>query len=68
MRKAIWSWLSDVFVEDVVSAVTTVIRYPDHKPPAFVTIDDRAITFTGTFPSIDELLAFQPWNKRERTT
>lgn len=33
------------------------------KPPAFVTLDDRAITFTGTFPDPAELLSFRPWNK-----
>lgn len=34
------------------------------KPPAFVTIDDRAITFMGTFPTIDALKSFKPWNKQ----
>ena len=33
------------------------------KPPALVTIDDRAVTFDGTFPSADEIRAFRPWNK-----
>ncbi len=32
------------------------------KPPAHVSIDDRAINFTGTWPSIRELKAFRPWN------
>lgn len=40
------------------------IEWPLEKPPALVTIDDRAITFDGTWPQIDELKAFQPWNKR----
>lgn len=40
------------------------INWPTEKPPAMVTIDDRAITFTGVWPEIDELLAFQPWNKK----
>ena len=39
------------------------IDFPLEKPPAMVTIDDRAITFTGTWPSIDSLKSFVPWNK-----
>ena len=40
---------------------------PDVKPPAFLTIDDRCIQFNGpgTFPSIEEIENFKPWNKRE---
>jgi hypothetical protein len=41
------------------------IEYPTEKPPAMISIDDRAITFDGAWPSIDFLLAFQPWNKRK---
>jgi hypothetical protein len=39
------------------------ISWPWFKPSAFVAIDDRAITFTGNWPSIDVLKAFKPWNK-----
>lgn len=39
------------------------LKFSKQKPPAFVTLDDRAMTFTGIWPSIDELLAFKPWNK-----
>lgn len=42
------------------------LEWPLEKPPAMVAIDDRAITFTGEWPSIGNLLAFQPWNKKER--
>lgn len=41
------------------------IRFPSQKPSAFLTIDDRAICFTGTFPDPQELLGFQPWYKRD---
>lgn len=32
------------------------------KPPAFVTLDDRAVTFIGTWPSVEELKGFKPWH------
>ena len=31
------------------------------KPPAFLTIDDRAMLFTGIWPNPDELLQFRTW-------
>lgn len=42
----------------------TKIEWPTEKPAAFVTIDDRALTFDGTWPDIETLKAFTPWNKR----
>lgn len=49
-----WSLASDLFGR---------IKFPETKPPAFVTIDDRAITFTGVWPDIQTLKEFKPWNK-----
>ncbi len=40
------------------------LAWPLEKPAAFLTIDDRALTFDGTWPKIEDLKAFKPWNKR----
>lgn len=43
---------------------TLQLSFPNEKPPALVTIDDRAICFTGSWPHIQDLLNFKPWNKK----
>jgi hypothetical protein len=40
------------------------VEWPRSKPPAHVYLDDRAMTFAGSWPSVEELLAFRPWNSR----
>lgn len=47
--------------EDLLEA----IKWPTTKPPAFVTLDDRAVTFTGTWPDVAALRTFKPWNLRK---
>ena len=47
-----------------VARILRAIPVVDHRPPAFVTIDDRAWTFDGTWPDLDVVAAFKPWNKR----
>lgn len=43
------------------------VRFEHEKPPAFLTIDDRALTFDGTWPAMETLKNFKPWNKRQST-
>lgn len=58
---AMQSWL---FKYSDDARLVETIGWPDTKPAAFITIDDRALTFNGTWPRIEDLKSFQPWNKR----
>lgn len=40
------------------------LEWPWFKPSALITLDDRAICFNGTFPTIETIRGFKPWNKR----
>lgn len=44
--------------------VVEELKYPTEKPPAFVGIDDRVITFTGMWPTISTLEEFKTWNAK----
>jgi hypothetical protein len=71
-RNAMKAWLYVHFTEHCEDVATQAMRdatlgdieWPTAKPAAFVTIDDRALTFDGTWPEISTLLAFKPWNKK----
>lgn len=42
---------------------TIDLAFPEHKPSALVSLDDRGWRFTGSWPSVADLLAFKPWNR-----
>ncbi len=52
--------------DDAAERFLSCITFPEQKPPAVLTIDDRAITFEGEWSELDPcaLLDFKPWNKR----
>lgn len=43
---------------------STRVEFPTEKPVAFLTIDDRAWLFTGTFPALEEIHSFKSWVSR----
>ena len=56
------NYRTKVEIDALSKSILSSINWPTEKPPALVTIDDRAIQFTGTWPSVDELTNFKPWN------
>ena len=43
-------------------------EFASEKPPAFLTIDDRGLTFRGRWSDFppQELLSFKPWNQQPK--
>lgn len=50
--------------DDLARTVIESVRFAYTKPPAHLTLDDRAWTFNGVFPQPADISAFKPWNRR----
>lgn len=59
---AMRSWL---YRHRLSSNVLDRIEFPTEKPAAHMSIDDRGFCFEGTWPDLDLVERFKPWNKRE---
>lgn len=59
-------WLDQKWRRDIAKTIFDAIQWPDHKPSAMLTIDDRAITFKGIWPHPAQLMEFKPWYKENR--
>jgi hypothetical protein len=46
---------------DTMGVAVADVRFVRWKPPAVVTIDDRAIRFEGMWPNAKALRMFKPW-------
>lgn len=55
-----WSELERETINEIIRA----ILWPIFKPPAVYTIDDRGHQFDGTWPTLESIAAFRPWNKK----
>ncbi len=66
-RTAMKKWLRKWAEKELGESINTdnllrAIHWPKNKPAALVSIDDRAITFKGNWPELEELLSFKTWN------
>lgn len=47
-----------------ITDIMDKINYDNQKPLAHVIIDDRAMTFTGAWPTIEKIMKFKTWSEQ----
>lgn len=62
-RRAMKKWLIKHGL-DRAYITEDILKFPIKKPAAYLTIDDRAICFDGTFPTKEQMMSFKPWYKK----
>lgn len=55
-------WVS---LEGYGMRIFKLVEWPTEKPPAHLSIDDRALLFTGEWPTMEFMESFKPWNKKD---
>ena len=65
-RMAMKRWLRDQWERAGYISAMPHFEYASKKPPAWLTIDDRCICFTGDWGALplDRLQQFRPWHDR----
>lgn len=60
-------WMMEVNGDGADTIPDLDFEFAHEKPPAFLTIDDRALTFGGNWSHYDQklLAEFKPWNVKE---
>ena len=65
MKEYIFQHLAEEFGTEEAKRISARLKFPDsEKPKSHFFIDDRAFRFEGKWPTMDEIAAFRPWNKR----
>lgn len=63
-KRAMFEWFLKWAATDRQKGIAAMLIFPTEKPPAFVSLDDRVLTFMGVWPSVESLKNFKPWNAK----